>query len=331
MAGVPGINRAWTHAGKCLFLAALVLGAGLHRAGAEQYPNRVIKIVQPFAAGGSTDVLARGLGQKLSEALGQPVIVESRPGANGIVAAQSVARSAPDGYTMLLTTGSHTANPHVAKNLTYDAIADFAPITQLAGSYGLALITTLPVNSVAELVAMAKAKPGVLSYATSGVGNLTHVSGRLFEVRAGISLISVPYNTPALVTDTLSGTISMTFNSLITATPLVKQGKFKALAITGDRRSPALPDTPTMTEAGIKDYVLTGYFGILFPAGVPRERVELIARESIKALASPELKRIVEDNGLFVVGSQPDEFTAYLKDDFAFQGTLMEELGLKAK
>jgi tripartite-type tricarboxylate transporter receptor subunit TctC len=232
---------------------------------------------------------------------------------------------------MLLTTGSHTANPHVAKNLPYDAIADFAPITQLAGSYGLALITTLPVNSVAELVELAKSKPGTLSYATSGVGNLTHVSGRLFEARAGISLISVPYNTPALITDTLSGTISMTFNSLITATPLVKQGKFKALAITGDRRSPALPDTPTMTEAGIKDYVLTGYFGILFPAGVPRDRVDLIARESIKALASPELKRIVEDNGLFVVGSKPDEFGAYLKNDYAFQGTLMDELGMKAK
>ena len=331
MIGTTGNGRARALAGKSLLLAALMLGIVIPGAAAEQYPNRVIKIVQPFAAGGSTDVLARGLAQKLSEALGQPVIVESRPGANGIVAAQSVARSAPDGYTMLLTTGSHTANPHVAKNLPYDAVADFAPITQLAGSYGLALITTLPVNSVAELVALAKSKPGTMSYATSGVGNLTHVSGRLFEARAGISLISVPYNTPALITDTLSGTISMTFNSLITATPLVKQGKFKALAITGDRRSPALPDTPTMTEAGIKDYVLTGYFGILFPAGVPRERVDLIARESAKALASPELKRIVEDNGLFVVGSKPDEFAAYLKNDYAFQGTLMDELGMKAK
>ena len=331
MIGTTGNGRARALAGKSLLLAALMLGIVIPGAAAEQYPNRVIKIVQPFAAGGSTDVLARGLAQKLSEALGQPVIVESRPGANGIVAAQSVARSAPDGYTMLLTTGSHTANPHVAKNLPYDAVADFAPITQLAGSYGLALITTLPVNSVAELVALAKSKPGTMSYATSGVGNLTHVSGRLFEARSGISLISVPYNTPALITDTLSGTISMTFNSLITATPLVKQGKFKALAITGDRRSPALPDTPTMNEAGIKDYVLTGYFGILFPAGVPRERVDLIARESAKALASPELKRIVEDNGLFVVGSKPDEFAAYLKNDYAFQGTLMDELGMKAK
>lgn len=321
------------HARGCgvLFVAGLMLCAAVPGAVAEKYPDRVIKIVQPFPAGGSTDVLARGLAQKLSEALGQPVIVESRPGANGIVGAQSVARSAPDGYTMLLTTGSHTANPHVAKNLPYDAIKDFAPITQLAGSYGLALITTRPFNTVAELVADAKKKPGTLSYGTSGVGNLTHVSGRLFEARAGISLISVPYNTPALLPDTLSGTISMTFNSLITATPLVKQGQFKALAITGDRRSPALPDVPTMTEAGIKDYVLTGYFGILFPAGVPRDRVELIARESAKALASPELKRIVEDNGLFVVGSSPDEFTAYVKKDYEFQGRLMEELGMKAK
>jgi tripartite-type tricarboxylate transporter receptor subunit TctC len=300
-------------------------------ASAEDYPSRVIRIVQPFPAGGSTDVLARGLAQKLTEYLGQPVVVETRPGANGIVGAQMVAKSPADGYTMLLTTGSHTANPHVSKNLPYDAVADFAPISQLAGSYGLALLTNLPVNSVAELVALAKQKPGALSYATSGIGNLTHVSGRLFEVRAGIELISVPYNTPALIPDTMESRISMTFNSLLTAVPLVVDKQLKALAITGDRRSPALPNTPTMTEAGIKDYVLTGYFGILFPAGVPPERTERIYRESAKALKAPELKRIVEDNGLFIVGSSPDEFAAYLKRDNEFQGRLMEELGLKPK
>ncbi len=181
-------------------------------------------------------------------------------------------------------------------------------------------------------MAEAKSKPGTLSYGTSGVGNLTHVSGRLFEARAGISMISVPYNTPALLPDTLSGNISMTFNSLITATPLVKQGQFKALAITGDRRSPALPDTPTMTEAGIKDYVLTGYFGILFPAGVPRERVERIARESIKALATPELEAHRRGQRAVTWSARtPDEFAAYLKKDYEFQGALMEELGMKAK
>ena len=304
---------------------------GTSEAGAEEYPNRVIRIVQPFAPGGSTDVLARGLAQKLHEALGQPVVVEARPGANGVVAATAVARSAPDGYTMLLTTGSHSANPHTMKNLPYDALKDFTPITQLAGSYGLALLTSLPVKSVAELTALAKQKPGKLTYATAGVGNLTHVAGALYEKRAGIEMIAVPYNGASLIPDTMSGGVSMTFNSLITAVPLVKQNMIKVLAITGDRRSPALPDTPTMREAGVPDYELTGYFGIFFPAGVPRERVERIHKETVKALASPELKRIVEQNGLYVVGSTPEEFAAYVARDHAFQGRLMEELGLKAK
>jgi tripartite-type tricarboxylate transporter receptor subunit TctC len=322
------VGRSAVAAGALLLVLPVL---GIIEAGAEQYPSRVIRIVQPFPPGGSTDVLARGLAQKLSESMGQPVVVESRPGANGIVAAQSVAKSAPDGYTMLLTTGSHTANPHTMKNLPYDALKDFAPISQLAGSYGLALLTNLPVTSVAELTALAKQKPGTLSYATAGVGNLTHVAGRLYEVRAGIEMIAVPYNTPSLIPDTISGAVSMTFNSLITAVPLVKQGQIKAIAITGDRRSPALPDTPTMSEAGVKDYALTGYFGILFPAGVPKERVARIHQETVKALASPELKRIVEQNGLYVVGSSPDEFAAYLARDHAFQGGLMDELGLNAK
>ena len=297
----------------------------------EDYPNRIIKIVQPFAAGGSTDVLARILAQKLSDAFGQPVIVEARPGANGIIGTQSVAKSPPDGYTMLLTTGSFTANPNVAKTPPYDVFKDFIPITQLAGSYGLALLTNLPVNSVSELVAEAKRKPGSISYATSGAGNLTHIAGRLFEIRSGLSMIAVPYNSPAMLSDVMTGTIGITFNSMITAVPMVAQKQLKVLAITGDRRSPALPDTPTMTEAGIKDYNLTGYFGILFPAGVPAERVDRIYRETMKALATPEMKRVIEDNGLFVVGSSPAEFAAYIKQDFDYQKTLMDELGLKAQ
>ncbi|MBX9649826.1 MAG: tripartite tricarboxylate transporter substrate binding protein [Xanthobacteraceae bacterium] len=296
-----------------------------------EYPDRLIKIVQPFAAGGSTDVLARALAQKLSEYMGQPVIVESRPGANGIIGTQSVAKSPPDGYTILLTTGSFTANSSVAKIPPYDVFKDFTPITQLAGSYGLALLTNLPVNSVAELIAEAKRKPGVLTYATSGAGNLTHVSGRLFELRAGIEMIAVPYNTPAMLTDVMTGVVSMTFNSLITAVPMVAQKQMKVLAITGDRRSPALPDTPTMAEAGVANYNLTGYFGILFPAGVPKDRVDRIYQETAKALATPDLRNVIQDNGLFVVGSTPDAFAAYIKKDNDYQNALMDELGLKAQ
>lgn len=300
-------------------------------ASGEEYPDRPIKIIQPFPAGGSTDLLARGLGQKLHEYMGQPVIVEARPGANGVIATTTVAKSAPDGYTMLLTTGSFSANPYVSTNLPYDVLKDFAPITQLAGSYGLALLTNMQVNSVSALIEEAKRKPATLTYATSGIGNLTHVAGRLLEVRAGVRLIAVPYNTPALMNDVMSGTVSMTFNSLITAVPMVDQKQLKALAITGDRRSPALPDVPTMAEAGVPNYNLTGYFGILFPAGTPKDRVERVYREAAKALATPELKRIIESNGLYPVGSTPDEFSAYLKQDYEYQGRLMDELGLRPK
>lgn len=323
---VSGLTMALLRIG-AMAIATCAAGA----ASGEEYPDRVIKIIQPFAAGGSTDVLARGLAQKLNEYLGQPVIVEARPGANGIAGTAAVAKSAPDGYTMLLTTGSFSANPHVSRSLPYDVQKDFAPITQIAGSYGLALLTSLPINSVKELIEEAKRKPGTLTYATSGVGNLTHVAGRLFEMRAGIQLIAVAYNTPTLLTDVLTGTVSMTFNSLITAVPMVEQKQLKALAITGDRRSPALPDVPTMTEAGVPNYNLTGYFGIMFPAGTPKERVERIYRESAKALATPELKRIIEINGLYTVGSTPDEFTAYLKRDYEYQGRLIDELGLRPK
>jgi tripartite-type tricarboxylate transporter receptor subunit TctC len=320
----------WSRCGT-LLAALFGLSLGPTPASCDDYPNHLIKIVQPFAAGGSTDVLARGLAQKLSDALGQPVIVEARVGANGIIGTQSVAKSPPDGYTILLTTGSFTANPNVVKDPPYDVFKDFTPITQMAGSYGLALLTNLPVNSVAELVAAAKKKPGTMTYATSGAGNLTHISGRLFELRAGLDLIAVPYNTPAMLTDVMTGNVGMTFNSLITAVPMVAQKQLKALAITGNRRSPALPDTPTMAEAGIADYNLTGYFGILFPAGVPKDRVDLIYRETVKALAKPDLKRIIEDNGLFVVGSSPEEFAAYIKQDFDYQSRLMDELDLRQK
>jgi tripartite-type tricarboxylate transporter receptor subunit TctC len=316
-----------------MLLGMLLISGGVTAppAGAEDYPNKAIRLISPFAAGVSTDVLARALAQKLTEGLGQPVIVENRPGANGIIGASYVAKSANDGYTFLITTGSHTANPHVSKDVPYDALKDFTPITQLAGSYGLVLLSNLPVKSVADLVELAKKRPGQLTYSTSGVGNLTHVAGRLLEARAGIKMIAVPYNNSALIPDTIAGTVDMTFISSVSAVPLVKGGQLKALAVTGTRRAPALPDVPTFQEAGINGYDLTGYFGILFPANTPANRVNRIYQATIKALTAPELKSIIETAGLFVVGSTPAEFGKFLKQDFDYQGRLMEELDMKIK
>lgn len=309
-------------------LAMLLASVSADVARAE-YPDKIIRIINPFPPGVSTDVLARGLAQKLTEYLGQSVIVESRPGANGILASTTVAKSEPDGYTMLLTTGSHVANPIVQKHVQYDPVRDFAPVTLLAQSYGLALVSNLPARTTADIVALARQKPGSLTYATSGVGNLTHVAGRLFETRAGITMTAVPYNTPALMSDVIGGTVSMTFVSTVTAVPLVKAGTVKAFAITGSRRTPALPDTPTMQEEGFKDYELLGWFGVLFPAGTPKDRVERMHREIARALQTPELKKLIEDSGLYVDGAGPQAFTAFLTNDFAYQDRLMGELGLK--
>lgn len=310
-----------------LFALAAAI-APLH---AENYPSRAITVISPHPVGVATDILARALGEKLSAALKQPIVVENRPGANGIIAEGVVAKAAPDGYTLLITSGAHIANAFTVKKLPYDVLKDFAPVTQLAASYGLALITNLPVKSVADLVALAKKKPGQLTFATNGVGNVTHVAGLLFDARTGVQMIAVPYNTPNLITDVMTGQVDMAFYSVASAAPLVKAGKIKALALTGSRRAPALPDTPTLQELGYKDFDVTGYFGLLFPAGTPRDRIGAIYRAAKDALSSPELKRVLDVSGMYAVGSSPEEFAAFLRQDYQYQDKLMGELGLKVK
>ncbi len=316
--------------GKAVFFAALIALASA-RAQAEDYPSRTIKIVSPHPVGVATDILGRALAAKLQQSMGQPVVLENRPGANGIVATGAVAKAPPDGYTLLITSGAHIANAFVTKELPFDVINDFAPVTQLAASYGLALITNLPVNSVPELIALAKSKPGRLTYATNGIGNITHVAGLLFDARTGTKMVPVQYNTPQLTTDVMAGTVDLTFFSVAAAAPLVKGGKVKALAVTGARRSPSLPDVPTLQELGYKDFDVTGWFGLLFPAHTPADRIERIYRESIKALDTDEVKRVLVAGGFYAVGSTPDEFAAFLRHDFAYQDKLMDELGLKVK
>jgi tripartite-type tricarboxylate transporter receptor subunit TctC len=305
--------------------SALFMASSL--AQAENYPDGTIKIISMHPPGSVTDLLARPLAQILNTELKQSVIVENRPGANGIIATGAVAKSEPDGYTLLITSGSHIANAFTGRKLTYDPIKDFAPITQISASYGLALITNLPVKSVADLVALAKKKP--LTYAINGVGNVTHVCGLLLERMAGVKLIPVPYNRSNLASDVMAGNIDMAFFAVSQSAPLANDGKVKALAVTGTIRSPALPNTPTMEELGYKPFDVTGYFGLLAPAGTPRDRVDVIYRETKKALAMPQLKNIIERGGQYVVGSSPDEFLAFLKKDYAYQGKLMKDLGLR--
>jgi tripartite-type tricarboxylate transporter receptor subunit TctC len=320
------VNRAIVHR----LLAAFALSAvAVTPLKAENYPSRPITIISPHPVGVATDILARALGAKLSAAFGQSIVVENRPGANGIIAEGAVAKAPPDGYTLLITSGAHIANAFTVKKLPYDVLKDFAPVTQLAASYGLALITNLPVNSVTDLVAFAKKRPGKLTFATNGVGNVTHVAGLLFDARTGVRMIAVPYNTPNLITDVMTGQVDLAFYSVAAAAPLVKSGKIKTLALTGSRRSPALANTPTLQELGYKDFDVTGYFGLLFPAGTPLDRIERIYRTSKDALASRELKRVLEVSGMYAVGSSPEEFATFLNRDYQYQDKLMGELGLK--
>ena len=314
-----------------IFTAFAIGAAAVAPLHAENYPSRTITIISPHPVGVATDILARALGDKLSASFKQPIVVENRPGANGVIAEGAVAKAAPDGYTLLITSGAHIANAFTVKKLPFDVLKDFAPVTQLAASYGLALITNLPVKSVADLVALAKKKPGQLTFATNGVGNVTHVAGLLFDARTGVNMIAVPYNTPNLITDVMTGQVDMAFYSVAAAAPLVKAGKIKALALTGPRRAPALPDVPTLQEIGYKDFDVTGYFGLLFPAGTPPGRIDAIYRASKDALSSPQLKRVLDVSGMYTVGSSPEQFAAFLNQDYAYQDKLMSELGLKVK
>ncbi|MEA2982848.1 MAG: hypothetical protein QOF91_189 [Alphaproteobacteria bacterium] len=311
--------------GTVVYLAAIFLSSVATRA--EDYPTRPIKIICIHPVGITSDLLARALASNLSGRLGQPVVVENRAGANGIVAAGIVAKSPPDGYTMLITSSAHVGNAQLRKDLTFDTLNDFAPITMLGGSYGLVLVTALPVKNLTELIEHGKKK--TLTYSTNGAGNTTHIAGLLLEKRTGLTMTAIPYNTNNMITDVISGNVDFMFFGTVNAEPLIKAGQLKAIAVTGEQRSRILPDVPTMQELGYKDFNVAGYFGLLFPANTPRDRVERIQSETAKALAAPELKRIMETSDYYISGSKPDEFSAFLKKDYEAQDKLMREVGLK--
>lgn len=319
-----------------MFTAVSLLFAGAALANstarAEDYPARPIRILIPFSAGGPNDVIGRPLADKISQALGQPVVVENRPGAQGQIATVAVAKAEPDGYTMLMTTGSHVANQLLYAKLPYDAMKDFSPIILLAESYGLAMVgrPDLPAKDVREFIAMAKSSPGKFSFAHPGVGNANHIAGELFQKICDVVLLPVPYKgSGSYISDVIAGQVDTGFMSTALATPNVANKVVKALATTGAKRAPSLPDVPTMVEIGYPDFIWTGYFGLWFPAGTPRDRIEVINRAARDALNTPELKKVIETSGLDAVGSTPEEFVSFLEKDFVHQRDVMQRIGLK--
>lgn len=301
---------------KVLALGGLCMATSA--AQANDFPSRTIKIVVPAAAGGPTHITAQMLAEKMQASLGQPVIVEPRPGAGNNLGAEYVAKSAPDGYTLLFaTTGTHAINQTLFKKLPFDPIKDFEPVS-LVVQYPLMLVVSpdLPVKSVKELIEYAKKNPGKLSRASGGMGTSMHLSGELFVYQAKIDAPHIPYkgSAPAL-NDLMGNHVQLMFDSMITTMPLVEGGKLRALAVTGKSRSPALPDVPTIAESGLPEYEATGWTGIVVPAGTPRDIVVKLNRAIVDAVKSPDVQAAFKKQAAVPVGSTPEEFTAFIRKE----------------
>ena len=297
---------------------------------AENYPTRPIRLVVPTGAGGITDILARIVGQRLGEGLGQNVIVENRPGASGIVGSDSVAKSIPNGYTLLMVYPSHPVNPSLHANMPYDTVKDFAPIT-LVSAVTMALIVNaaLPAKNLQELIAMAKENPGRLNYGSVGSGSLGHLGAELFRSLAGVKITHVPYKgTPQVTMALLSGEISISFDPPITALPNLKTGKVRALGVSTKTRLAALPDVPPITDV-VPGYEVLGWNGILAPAGTPQAIIERLNAEIVKLLRMPAVIALLAAQGVDPIGNTPREFSAIILADVEKWAKVIKEAGIK--
>lgn len=306
--------------GRLIFaVAALHLGLtalfSLSAAQAQTYPTRQVRMIVPFAAGGGTDVIARLIAQKLGDGWGQPVLVENRGGGGSVIGTEVVARSAPDGYVLLLTAFPFTTNAALMPKLPYDTIRDFAPVTLAAAAPLIVVVhPSLPVRSIRELMALAKSKPGQLSYASSGNGGPQHLAGELFNSMAGVSMTHVPYKgTGALTSDLVGGHVPMSFSSMLAVMSLVKNGQLRAIAVTGSQRSAIVPDLPTVAEAGLKGYEMITWYGVLARAGTPTAVLNTLSTEIARAVKLPEIRDKLAAEGAETIGSTPAAFAAFIK------------------
>jgi tripartite-type tricarboxylate transporter receptor subunit TctC len=295
------------------------------------WPARPVRIIVPTGAGGVTDILARLVGQKLTEAWGQQVLVENRPGAGGTVGTEAVAKAAADGYTLLWVFPAHMVSPALYPKLPYDPIKDFAPITMVTGVNLVLLVNpAVPAGSVKELVALAKSRPGSLNYGAVGEGSLGHLAGAVFKSMAGADIVHVPYKgTPQVSVALLANEVQMFFDVPITAIPPIRSGKLRALAVTSARRLALLPDIPTMQEAGIPGYEVTGWNGVLAPAATPRDIVNKVHADIDRVLKRADVREWMAAQALESVGSRPEEFAAVIQSDMAKWTRIAREIGIK--
>jgi tripartite-type tricarboxylate transporter receptor subunit TctC len=297
----------------------------------QAYPAKPIRLILPFPPGGSTDIVARLIGQKLTESWGQPVLIENRPGAGGNIAAETAARAAPDGYTLFQVNVANAIGATLYPKLPYDLITSFAPVIQLATTpYVLLAHPTVPAKNTAELIALAKARPGQLNYASAGGGSATHLSGELLKSMAGVNIVHVPYKgTGPAVTALLSGEVDLYFATVPAALPLVEAKKLRALGVTSARRSPLMRDVPAIAEAGLKGYETSTWHGILAPAATPADIVVKLNAEIARTLAQPAVRERLVGQGLDPVGGTPEQFGAYLKTEISKWAVVVKASGAR--
>lgn len=300
---------------------------------ASGYPNRPVKLICPFAPAGGVDITARALAQKLSEAWGQPFIVDNKVGANGTIGVDSVAKAAPDGYALTMISSSHSVNATLQQRHPYNLERDLVPITQATRQpYALVVNPEVPVRTVQELIALARRKPGMLTYGSSGIGGFSHLAGALLSSMARIQLTHVPYKggAPAMA-DVVGGQVNMLFSTILQSHAFIKAGKLRPIAVTTADRASALPDTPTMQEAGVKGYEVAGWYGVLAPRGTPAAIIDKLNVEMVRILRLPETRERLAGDGSEAVGSTPAQFGAHIHNEVQRWRALINELGIKGE
>ena len=312
-------------------LAAMLALLGAQEAAAQKWPDKGVRIVTPFAPGGGTDVFARILAQRFSEVFGQQFIVDNRPGAGSTTGTEFVARSPADGHTLLMTSASFTFNPGLYPKLRYDSLKDFAPVSQVVRVPHVVLVLpSLPVKNLQDLVRIAKAKPGEVFYASSGPGSALHLAGALFAIQTNTQLTHVPYKGgPAAATAVMSGEATVSFSTIETVLSLIQAKRLRPLAVSTRERTPALPDVPTVMEAGYKDYEVIGWFGLFAPSGTPPAVVDALSTEISRMMTAPAIRDRAAQEGATPVGNKPAEFERFLRSEIAKWTPIIQKTGIK--
>jgi tripartite-type tricarboxylate transporter receptor subunit TctC len=324
---VCGVNNV--HASQYGIALALI---AMHAHGADVvYPVKPVRVIVPFAPGGGTDLIARALAQKLAEAWGQQVVVDNRAGGGTLIGSDMVAKAAPDGHTLLLTANPHTTNPALHTKLPYDTVRDFAGITQIAAApLVLTLHPSMPARNVRELIALAKQRPGQLSYGTSGNGGPQHLAGEMFKFMAGVAMIHVPYRGGApAIADLMAGQTQLMFGSTFTVIPQHAAGRLRALAVTSAQRSPALPNLPSIAEAALPGYAMTTWYGLFTPAATPRPLIAKLHADVARALKLPDVVERLARDGSDVVASEPAAFDAHVRSEIENARRIVKASGMR--